>query len=105
MAAELDIVPAPLESPVTIRLKRPIEFGSERVEELSFRKGRAGDLRGIKLGLEIQADTLITIAARLCGRTTAVIERLDEADCGEVFALALGFIGRCLGTGPTPSPS
>lgn len=82
-----------------IVLKHPIEFGSETVSELEFRRGRLGDLKGITLGETLPADTLITIAARLCGKATPLLEKLDADDAGEVVAIALGFVEQCLANG------
>lgn len=88
-----------------VTLRHPIAFGSETVSELRFRRGRLGDLKGIALPSDaaaVRMDDLILLAGRLCGQPPALIERLDEDDSGEVLALALGFIGRSLSTGPTP---
>lgn len=88
-----------------IKLQHPIESGSEVVDELAFRRGKMGDLKGINVGDDMTADEIITIAARLSGQPTHIIESLDEDDVSEVFAIALGFIARCLGGGGVPLPS
>lgn len=88
-----------------VKLRHPVEFGSETIAELRFRRGRLGDLKGIALPSDaaaVRVDDLILLASRLSGQAPAVIERLDEEDSGEVLTLALGFIGRSLSTGPTP---
>jgi hypothetical protein len=86
--------------PVTVRLKSPIQFGSDTISELTFRKGRAGDMRGLDFnGRSVSMDTLMTVASRLSGQPTAVIALIDEEDCGEVFSIATGFIEKCLTTG------
>jgi len=92
-----------MEEPVTVKLKHPIEFGKDTViEELTFRRGRLGDLKGVVVQEHIPVDDLIMVAGRLCGQPAAVMAKLDEDDAGEVLALALGFLGRCLTTGMTP---
>jgi hypothetical protein len=89
--------------PRVITLKYPVQFGSESISSLTFRRGRAGDLKGLKLGETVPADQLITIASRLCGKQTQVIESLDGDDAAEVMALVLDFYGRCLGGGSARS--
>jgi hypothetical protein len=89
--------------PTVIRLKHPIEFGKDRViEELAFRRGRIGDMKGLDLREDsIPWNAIIAIASRLSGQPTQVIEKLDEEDAGEVVSLVTGFYLRCLATGPT----
>lgn len=85
-----------------IKLKRPITLGSEVIDELAFRRGRMGDLKGLPLRLDdVPWDALMTVAGRLTGQPTAVIERIDAEDAGEVVSRALGFYMGCLTTGPT----
>jgi len=85
--------------PRVLTLKYPVQFGSESITSLTFRRGRAGDLKGLKLGETVPADQLITIASRMSGKPTQVIEGLDGDDASEVMALVLDFYGRCLGGG------
>jgi hypothetical protein len=85
--------------PTKLRLKAPIALGSETIEELTFRRGRFGDLKGIDLAA-VNMDAIMVVAGRLSGQTTAVIERLDEEDVGEVVAIVTGFFARSLGTSP-----
>lgn len=87
--------------PVTVKLRCPVEFGKETIEELVFQKGTFGVLNG--LGLRVDEtptfDQLIAIASRLSGKPLKVIANLDPDDCEEVFAVALGFFNRCRGAG------
>jgi hypothetical protein len=90
----------------TIALRVPIEFGKGQViEELSFRAGQLGDLRGLKLGENIAIDDIIIVASRMCGTAAAALHKLEAEDAGEVMTLALGFIAQCLPAGEMPSPS
>jgi hypothetical protein len=83
-----------------LKLKVPVQIGDETIEELAFRKGRMGDLKGVMVREDsIQWDSIVMIASRLCGHPTVVIEKLDEADAGEVTSIALGFYTRCLQAG------
>jgi hypothetical protein len=76
-----------------------VDFGSQRITSLEFRRGRAGDIKGLKLAETVPTDQLFLVASRLCGQPVKVIEMLDVDDAAEVMALALGFYGRCLGGG------
>jgi hypothetical protein len=87
--------------PKIIELKFPIEFGKVTITELQMRRGRLGDLKGVKLVTEIPTDHLIMIASRMCGQPVGVIERLDQDDSGEVMAVALDFYARSLTGGKT----
>ncbi|HET7500654.1 MAG TPA: phage tail assembly protein [Kofleriaceae bacterium] len=85
--------------PVTIPLRYPIEFAGQRIESLTFRRGRIGDIKGMKFSGEMPAEQLVRIASRLSGQEAQVIERLDMEDSGEVMAIATDFFARCLGAG------
>lgn len=91
--------------PRTVKLTVPIEIGGQRTEELTFRRGRLGDMKGVKIGGTLEADSLLLVASRMCGQPLAVLERLDADDAGEVMQLVIGFFGKCLATGSVPSPS
>lgn len=89
--------------PVVVTLAHPVEFGSQRITSLELRRGRAGDVKDMKLSGELPTAHLILIVSRLSGQPTQVIERLDVDDAGEVMAIALDFYGRFLGGGRTRS--
>jgi hypothetical protein len=82
--------------PRVVTLKHPFDHGSQRVTSLTFRRGTMADIKGVRLATEVPTETLITIASRLCGETTQVIEKLDFEDAGEVMSIALDFFSRCL---------
>lgn len=87
--------------PVVIPLSTPIQFGSTVVESLSLRRGKLGDIKGMKLEASMQLDQLLLIASRMSGQPVGVIEMLDVDDAGKVMEIVLDFFGRCLGTGRT----
>lgn len=90
--------------PVTIKLKYPVEWGKDTVTEIVMRRGRGGDMKGISLhGQEIPADDLMKLAGRLAGQPSALIEKLDQDDIGEVTEIALDFFVKFLSTGKTRS--
>lgn len=85
--------------PHVVKLKHPVTLGSEQIAELTFRRGRIGDIRGVPLSKNVPMEHVIQIAGRLCGQLPKVIEMLDVDDAGEVMEIALDFFGRCLATG------
>lgn len=87
--------PADPQWPVTVNLRFPVDFGSQRIETLVFRKGRLADLKGVAIGEMPSIDQVLLVASRLCGQPLKVIESIDADDAAEVMALAMGFIGRC----------
>lgn len=99
--AELEQSATPLAWPVVVQLRVPVEFGSRTIATIEMRRGRLGDIKGMKLSGEMPTDQLILIASRLSGQPVQVIERLDMEDAGEVMAAAMGFYGSCLGGGRT----
>jgi hypothetical protein len=85
--------------PVTVKLGHPIEFDDKMIVDLTFRRGRLGDLKGIKPDGVPSIDQLMLVASRMCGQPLGVIEKLDGEDGTEVIAIAMGFIARSLGIG------
>lgn len=90
--------------PAVVTLSFPVEFGGERIAALEFRRGRMGDLRGLKLDNSPPIDHLILLASRMSGKPVKVIESLVDEDAAEVFAIVLGFFARSLGAGKKRSP-
>jgi hypothetical protein len=85
--------------PVVVKLAHPVDFGSERIASLEFRRGRMGDLKGMKVDGVPPVDQLMLLASRMCGQPIKVLEMLEDEDGAEVLELALGFFARCLGGG------
>lgn len=87
--------------PVRIGLTTPIDFGSQRITALEFRRGRLGDLKGLKIDGLPPVDELLLIASRMCSQPIKALELLDDDDATEVLEIALSFFARCLGGGRT----
>lgn len=81
--------------PLKVKLQHPVELGSERIEELTLRRGRLKDIAGIKLS-ETATDHLILIASRMSGKPTAVIGMLEGEDAKIVMEVAMNFLAQCL---------
>jgi Phage tail assembly chaperone proteins, E, or 41 or 14 len=92
---------APVTWPMVIELKVPIVFGSQTIETLKIRRGQLSDIKGMRLGGDLSANDLMTIASRISGQPTNIIERLDMEDAGEVMAAALSFYAKFLKAGKT----
>ena len=88
--------------PVTVTLKRPIEFGDESIASLTFREGCWKDLVGIKADGIPDDDQLMLVASRMCGKPVAALAMLKVGDIGPVREIALGFFIESLGAGKTP---
>ncbi len=85
--------------PVLVTLNQPVDFGSERITSLEFRRGKLGDLKGLKMDGVPPVDQLLLLASRMCNKPIKVLEMLEDEDGSEVLELALGFFARCLGGG------
>jgi len=91
--------------PVLVTLKHPIDFGSDHITALEFRRGRLGDLKGMRVDMVPTIDHLLMLASRLCGKPVKVLEMLSDEDAPLVVELALDFFGRCLEGGSAPQLS
>lgn len=86
-------------------LKVPVEQGSVTISELSFRRAKAKDFRGLALTVNPDGSTkivmgdMMNLAARLAGVPPSVVDELDPEDLMEVIGLAVGFIGTGQPTG------
>ena len=80
-----------------VKLKEPIEFGSQTITELAFRRPKAKDFRQFP-GTPNMGD-ILDLAGRLCGQPKAVIDELDVVDMTEVARVVEGFIPAGRGTG------
>lgn len=88
-----------------VKLKKPIEMGSETITELAYRRGKFGDLRGVSVNFgingraEMKFEEIQLVASRMCGQPMEVLAKVDEDDMGEVMAPALNFYMKSLAAG------
>lgn len=79
-----------MDLPHVHKLGKPLQHGSETIQELRFeREPVAGDLRDIRLTEIDKADNMILLIARLAAIPPAVAKQLGMADfmaCGEVIS-------------------
>lgn len=94
---EAELEPVAPAWPRVVKLKHPVQFASRLVTELTFRRGKIGDMKNIKLGGEsVATNDLVLVASRMCGETVALLDMLDVDDAGEVLDIALDFFAKCL---------
>lgn len=80
-----------------IKLKHPIQYGSETIHELDMRRPKAKDLRGLPIKMEM--DHMLTLAGRCSAQPDSVINELDFEDMMSVVEVLGNFIGSSLPTG------
>jgi hypothetical protein len=85
--------------PVKVKLKEPVQFGTELVSELTFRKPKGKDFR--RFPASPTMGDILDLVGTLSGQPKAVIDELGVEDLAEVSAVVEGFIpgGRATGTG------
>lgn len=102
--AEIVSIDGQVHWPVVIKLRTPVDWGKEgSIDELVLRRGRAGDMKGLKVGGAVPFEDLILLASRLSGRPVGFIEKIDQDDFGEVAEAVMLFYAKSLKTLPTPS--
>ena len=89
--------------PVTIKLTKPIIFGSETISELTLRPIKGKDYRRLKAtsGMGI----ILELAGYLSGQVTQVIDELEGEDLQEVILAVSVFMGSSREIGIAPSES
>lgn len=85
----------------TVKLKEPIQHGSDTITELTLRKPKAKDFR--KLPLEPNFGDILDLIARLAGQPPSVIDEMAAEDLTEVADHVAGFMPAGLGTGTKAS--
>lgn len=104
--ADTPAADAPRAFPFVLKLKQPATVADETITEITFRRGRMADLKGLTIDLKLLSfDTIITVASRLTGKVTKIIEALDFEDSGEVVAIVMDFLEKSLPTGKKRSRS
>ncbi len=63
---------------VKLKLKRPIQNGTETIGELIIREPVAKDIRTMKI--PPTTDDMLTLGGKLCGHPPSVIDQLKIAD-------------------------
>lgn len=101
MAPETNEVPAtsPSPGPVTLTLKEPIQFGTQRIEQFTIRKPKGKDFRGMPV--EPNIGDLLDLAGRLAAQPKAVMDELGPEDLAEVLGVVGDFFPGGPGTGRT----
>lgn len=74
----------------TIKLKSPIQFGSETITQLRLRPPKAKDMRG--LPLQMNMDSMLTLAGRCAEQPPSVIDELSFEDLQAVMEAITSFL-------------
>ncbi len=83
-----------------VKLGDPIQFGSEKIEALTFRKAKAKDFRDMPLNPKV--GDMLDIASKLSGQPPSVIDMLSPADMAEVMKIMGELMGDGLEIGAKP---
>lgn len=79
-----------------IELDDPIKRGEQKITEITLRKPKSGELRGVSLAdvLQMQTDALITLIPRLStpSLTAAEVRQMDPADLVQCGGEIAGFL-------------
>jgi len=89
--------------PVTYKLKKPIQFGSDTITELTFKPPKFRHLKGLPAGDEMGA--LLLLAMRLSGQPEQVIGEMDLEDISGVAEIVGNFTEPSRRAGKPPSDS
>lgn len=89
---------------VPLRLFAPIEHGSNTIEEISFRRLVAKDLRQLRDPNNLTMNEQLDLISKLSGQPTVVIDQLDATDVEKAGEIIFGFLGRGQPTGESSSP-
>jgi hypothetical protein len=100
-------------APITVKLREPISFGKETIEELAIKfNGRA--MRDLKIpltaegGMIFEPYPLTVVGMKMAGHIAnaeALADRLtDGQDMTEIAQVIFSFLGGSQTTGSTPSP-
>lgn len=76
-----------------LKLKEPIQFGSDTIDQLEIRKPKAGDMRSMPT--EPKMTDLLDLGGRLCGQPPSVINELGIED----MMMLLEIVGNFIPTG------
>lgn len=74
----------------TLKLKTPIEFGDERIEELTFKPLKARHLRSVSA--KPTMSDLLTLLEKSTGLSLSQVNELDSRDTMSALDIVSGFL-------------
>lgn len=77
--------------PFTLELKHPVQFGSQIITEIHYRRPKAKDLKRIKPE-QLETGDLINLFASISDQDPPVIDELDAVDILVAVQLVGGFL-------------
>lgn len=84
----------------TVTLAEPIQFGTERIDALTFRRPKAKDFRAFPM--DPKFGDILDLAGKLAAQPKAVMDELGVEDLGKVMDLVGSFVPGGHATGQTP---
>lgn len=86
----------------TLKLKKPVQFGSETIAELEIREPTAGDIRDMPLDMtKATMGTLLDLASRCTAQPPSIINKLSIEDATRLAEVIGGFLSGSPQTGET----
>lgn len=86
---------------MVVALKHPVQFGSEKITRLEFKRPKARHFRG--LPLEPKVGDIMDLMARLADVPPSVIDELEPEDLEAASSIVGGFMPGGRATGSTRS--
>ena len=81
-----------------LKLKEPVQFGSELISELTVKQIKAKDLRKFPTNSKTLGE-MLDFAAHVCAQPPSVIDDLCLEDAMELFEVIMSFLPDGLKTG------
>jgi hypothetical protein len=95
-------------APVTVKLKEPVPFGTETIDELELKRN-AKSMRNFALPMKpdgtilFEPYELAKVGVHMAGRPNAVLDMLDPSDVWALAQVVMDFFVPGQTTGSTPS--
>lgn len=92
MGTENEKEGAPVDLDAPIKLKHPVKFGDEVITEVTVRRPKGKDLKGLR-DLKNSHDDQLKLIARLIGHPQTVVDEIDLAtDLQAIMERVEGFL-------------
>lgn len=85
--------------PYTLKLRYPVQFGSETISELVLNRPTVLQQRRLQVGVQLTFGDYVDVAALLCKRDVAALNLLDVEDGNRLVLAVSFFLSRGLPTG------
>lgn len=83
---------SPVNYPYELKLKHPIQFGSEEIKIINYRRPRAKDMRGINMN-NLDFGSVLDIFAKMSDQPPPAIDEMDAEDAIKAVEVFSSFLG------------